>query len=179
MESINKNQLQIEKLLFIMAGVWFCVGLILAFRDYRDIWYLSKFNHLNLEERNLNLYGSDYEIYRFLQNTDQKTKILFMVPDVYYLPKSVFFLYPRPISVIGYTKQFYQSNLEADAYFLIYVPIEKYSGIVKGIKKIAQEDWTLEKIWAIDQKVSKDKMSLVEFQNKLSQNRGILLYKLK
>lgn len=177
-KTINQK---IYLIIFSLIIVWLTLSFVFSYSSYKALLNLASYNKLSFEERNLNLYGADYEIYQKLQKDTKiwDAKIIYLIPDIYYLPKSVFFLYPKQIKTIGNINELDKINLLKYDFLLIYNPEEKYSGVIKGLDSLAKK-WDLKVIFQYYKKLNKNnEITYADFLDNLEKNRGLLLINLK
>ncbi len=175
----KKNSLNILPILYIFIFAWIAAGILIALPNYQAIWQLTRVNTYNQDTKNALLYGADYLAYQKLAQTPGDTKIIYLVPDDYYWPKSIFFLYPREIKIIHQPSEINNIDINQYQYVLIYLSIPQFTGYIQGMFK-EQKNWKINELFNLHNELNPDNPlnTQPEFEDLLIKQKGVLLYKL-
>lgn len=168
--------------LFVFMVVYFMVGVLfgdLYRRELRDTWALMRSsNSLQREEKNLQYFGAIYLAVNALSQTSLDSKILFITPDMNWVPRMMVFLYPRQLRAVPTPDLALQKLITEDFdYVVVYVEYESYSGLIGGLSYFQQYYWTdegmTEFLYSLPGLSGYSKQELVEL---IDGNYGVLVY---
>jgi hypothetical protein len=148
-------------------------------RELSETWDLMrKTGNLQREEKNLQYYGAIYLAIDELRQTSVETKILFVAPDMNWVPRMMVFLYPRYFRTASTPTLALQYFSEDDFdYVVVYVELESYSGIIGNLNYFQQNYWTdegmTEFLYALPGLSGYSKKELVEL---IEGSYGVLVY---
>jgi hypothetical protein len=159
--------------------LWFVVGITASWKNYASVWFMNTYNSFTKEDRDTLLYGADYEAYKLLADTPEDVEIIYLIPEGYYYPKALLFLYPRRIYPVVKPQDVTPELLKDKDYLLIFISGSANSGTIGNLNSY-QRLWPKEAIFELDKKLSKaeDNYTLDDFVKKITHQKGILLYKL-